>query len=784
MAVNLTIDGIQVSVKGGSTVMDAVQQCGVFVPHFCYHPKLSIAANCRMCMVDVEKAPKALPACATPVADGMVIRTNSERAKTAQQNVMEFLLINHPLDCPICDQGGECQLQDLAVGYGVSRSRYEEEKRVVFEKQLGPLISTDMTRCIHCTRCVRFGREVAGIMELGMVGRGEHAEIMPFIEKTVDSELSGNMIDVCPVGALTSKPFRYSARTWELSRKNIIATHDSWGSHLQAQVKSNAIKRIVPQKSEAIKEDWISDRDRFSYEGLYVEDRAVEPLERGNNDISLKKIAWKTAIDNFKKHLIACCDKHGADKIGFFVSPRATQEESFLLQKIARDLGCENIDSRLWQRDFSVSIKPGLGIASSDLVNLRTVLFIGADPARELPLLPAYFRQCKAKVKIGSIASIDVSHQLNLKWSMIESTNSIIEKLITMVNALGGSLPFTTIEKQKNHEEQNLFSDTSAKKTTDIDPTIVTLLESLQKNKKAAVIWLGDAVRASSQYGVILALAKVVAELCGCHIGLLSDGANGVGNAMVGAVPKKSKINTASLLRSELKGVVLFRCEPSDFAENSLVIESLKNADFSCAITSHTSEVNAVVDMVLPTADLGENEGTYVNGFGNKETFYAAVEPYKNAKPAWKILRLLGEAIHGKKYQYNSISDIHQVISKITPPKLPKDKVKYKATKSKNLTVYGGQASYGADMLVRRASALQATAISQAMKQLKLNPSDMKELKLNDGDKVQILDTSLLPLAVVADKRLAKGMIRYLPSMLSSQTTVKINKVETEQVIK
>src|SRR3954469_7598474 len=330
----LEIDGKKIEVPEGSTVMDATNKAGVYVPHFCYHKKLTIAANCRMCLVQVEKAPKPLPACATPVTNGMKVFTHSEQATNAQKGVMEFLLINHPLDCPICDQGGECQLQDLAVGYGSSGSRYDEPKRVVNNKNLGPLIATDMTRCIHCTRCVRFGQEIAGVMELGMIGRGEHSEIISFVGKTVDSELSGNMIDLCPVGALTSKPFRYSARSWELTRHHSVSPHCGLGSNLTVQVKQNRVMRVLPLENDAINECWLSDKDRFSYEGLNSADRLVRPMLKQGGE--WKTVNWQTALEFVANGLADTVAKHGPASLAALVSPHATLEEMALAARLVR----------------------------------------------------------------------------------------------------------------------------------------------------------------------------------------------------------------------------------------------------------------------------------------------------------------------------------------------------------------------------------------------------------------------------------------------------------------
>ena len=393
--VNLEIDGKIVSVENGATVMEAANKLGTFIPHFCYHKKLSIAANCRMCLVQVEKAPKPLPACATPATEGMKVQTNSQYAKTAQQGVMEFLLINHPLDCPICDQGGECQLQDLAVGYGGSASRYQEAKRVVVNKNLGPLIATDMTRCIHCTRCVRFGQEVAGVMELGQAGRGEHSEILAFVGQTVDSELSGNMIDLCPVGALTSKPFRYTARSWELSRRKSVSPHDGLGSNLVVQVKQDRVMRVLPLENEVINECWISDKDRFSYEGLNSEDRLTRPmLKQGGQWL---EVEWSQALQFVAHGLKDIKSNHGAESIAALASPHQTLEELYLLNKLMRGMGSNNIDTRLRQADTradgSAIGARWLGMKIADIGALQSVLIIGSTLRKDHPLIANRLRQ-------------------------------------------------------------------------------------------------------------------------------------------------------------------------------------------------------------------------------------------------------------------------------------------------------------------------------------------------------------------------------------------------------
>src|SRR5687768_14795858 len=434
----IEIDGTQMEVADGATVMDAVNQAGIYVPHFCYHKKLSIAANCRMCLVQVEKAPKPLPACATPVTNGMKVHTHTAQAVDAQKGVMEFLLINHPLDCPICDQGGECQLQDLAVGYGGSGSRYEEDKRVVVNKNLGPLISTDMTRCIHCTRCVRFGQEIAGVMELGMIGRGEHAEIITFVGKTVDSELSGNVIDLCPVGALTSKPFRYTARTWELSRHRSVSPHDGLGSNLIVQVKQNRVMRVLPRENEAINECWLSDRDRFSYEGLNSEQRLAQPMLK--RDGVWQRVEWQIALDFVAARLKEIGAKHGAQSIGALASPHQTLEELHLLQKLVRAIGSGNVDFRLRQSDFSADGKragaPWLGMKIAELNGLDRALVIGSTLRAEHPLIAHRLRQATKKgLQLSLVHCVDDELLMPVAGKAIVAPAAMAQTLAQIVKA-------------------------------------------------------------------------------------------------------------------------------------------------------------------------------------------------------------------------------------------------------------------------------------------------------------------------------------------------------------
>ena len=535
--INFEIDGKQVSVPKNGTVMDGANQLGIYIPHFCYHKKLSIAANCRMCLVQVEKAPKPLPACATPAMEGMKVSTHSGQAVTAQKGVMEFLLINHPLDCPICDQGGECQLQDLAVGYGASSSRYTEAKRVVANKNLGPLISTDMTRCIHCTRCVRFGQEIAGIMELGLAGRGEHAEILSFVGSTVDSELSGNMIDLCPVGALVSKPFRYSARTWELSRRKSVSPHCGLGSNLVVQVKQNRVMRVLPRENEEINECWLSDKDRFSYEGLNSEERLSTPMIK--RDGRWQECDWQAALEFVASGLSAVKEKYGAQSIGALASPHSTLEELYLLQKLMRGLGSGNVDHRLRQSDFRADSQlqgvPWLGMSIADISRVKSALIVGSTLRKDHPLIAQRLRQAgKQGAQLNLVNPIDDD-------LLTKIANRAIVAPAAMAAMLAQVLKAAT--ELKGVEIPDAAK--SALSSISVTDTARAMAASLIDNKPAAV-FLGNMAQHHPQYADIHVLAQHIAQITEAAFGVLGEAANSVGAYIAGAIPGDDALGTIS----------------------------------------------------------------------------------------------------------------------------------------------------------------------------------------------------------------------------------------------
>ena len=643
--VEIELDGKKVDVTEGSMIMHAADKAGTYIPHFCYHKKLSIAANCRMCLVDVEKAPKPMPACATPVTQGMIVRTKSDKAIKAQQSVMEFLLINHPLDCPICDQGGECQLQDLAVGYGGSSSRYEEEKRVVFHKDVGPLVSMEeMTRCIHCTRCVRFGQEVAGVMELGMIHRGEHSEITTVAGETIDSELSGNMIDVCPVGALTSKPFRYSARTWELSRRKSVSPHDSTGANLIVQVKNNQVMRVVPLENEDVNECWLADRDRFSYEALNSSERLRQPMLKQGGQ--WQAVDWQTALEYVANGLRQIKADHGASAIGALVSPHSTVEELSLATRLVRGLGSENIDYRLRNADFGASKNiRWLGTSIASLTNLQRVLVIGSNLRKDHPLFAQRIRQAARKgAAIGVIASQRelASHDA---WAMplanvhTAAAGDWVRALADVATAIGSEKG----EAAPVHGE-----------ATDTAKAIAT---SLLGGERKAIL-LGNAAAHHADASRLLALAQWIGVHTGASVGYLTEAANTVGAQWVGALPGEGGLNAAQMLAGGVKALLLVNNEPEfDSAAGAGVRAGLEHAQMVVTLSPFKANL-AFSDVLLPIAPFSETPGTFVNAEGRIQSFHAVTKPLGDTRPAWKVLRVLANLMGVQGFDFETVQDV------------------------------------------------------------------------------------------------------------------------------
>ncbi|ACY31814.1 NADH-quinone oxidoreductase subunit NuoG [Comamonas thiooxydans] len=700
--VEIELDGKKVEVTEGSMVMHAAEKAGTYIPHFCYHKKLSIAANCRMCLVDVEKAPKPMPACATPVTQGMIVRTKSEKAIKAQQSVMEFLLINHPLDCPICDQGGECQLQDLAVGYGSSSSRYEEEKRVVFHKNVGPLISMEeMSRCIHCTRCVRFGQEVAGVMELGMIHRGEHSEITTVVGDSVDSELSGNMIDICPVGALTSKPFRYSARTWELSRRKSVAPHDSTGSNLIVQVKNHKVMRVVPFENEEVNECWIADRDRFSYEALNSDERLTKPMLKQGGE--WKEVDWQTALEYVANGLQQIKSNHGASAIGALVSPHSTVEELFLAGKLVRGIGSENIDYRLRNAEFAATQGvQWLGLPIAALSNLQSALIVGSNLRKDHPLFAQRIRQAAKKgCKVFAINDRVYDWALPVNASVVAAgdwAQALADVAAAVAEAKGVSAPVAG----QAHDEAKAIA--------------AALLAGEQK-----AVLLGNAAAHHAQASALLALASWVAEQTGAAVGYLTEAANTVGAQWVKAMPAGNGLNAAQMIDGGLKAAILLNNEPEfDSAAGKAAIAGLNKAEMVVTLSPFKANLE-FSDVLLPIAPFTETSGSFVNAEGRLQSFHAVVKPLADTRPAWKVLRVLANLMGVPGVDYETSQDVLAVATggaaQVPANVLSNAAQAVSAVPAGNVTAPAVASIYQLDSIVRRATSLQLTADARQVRE-------------------------------------------------------------------
>ncbi len=681
--VNVEIDGQPVTARKGQMLIEVTDRIGTYVPRFCYHEKLSVAANCRMCLIEVEKAPKPLPACATPVAEGMKIFTRSPRAISAQKATMEFLLINHPLDCPICDQGGECELQDLAMGYGRDISRYNDGKRVVQDKDIGPLVSTDMTRCIHCTRCVRFGEEIQGIQQLGTTDRGEKMKIGTYVEAAVDHELSGNIIDLCPVGALNNKPYRYSARAWEMLQRPAVAPHDCVGSNLYAHVLRGRIKRVVPRENESINETWISDRDRFSYEAIYSDDRLAKPrVKEGGR---WRELGWEEALAIAADRLKAAV----ADKVGILSSPSCTLEEAHLLSRIAAHIGTANVDHRIERRDFSDQANdppvPWLGCEIADLETKDAIFVIGSNLRNEAPIIAHRVRKA----------------------------------------ALAGSKVFFA-----NPERYPYFFKLADYLAGD---GLVSLLSGRAVQAVAAelgkagdaLILLGNLAGRHKAFGRVRALAAAIADATGARLGTLSPGANSAGACLAGLLPHRqaggkarslSGLHAGAMLESPLDVVVMHGVEPdSDVLASSDVPAKLGRQGYVIALTPFASaSLLESANLLLPTGTFAETSGTYVNVAGTWQSFAGIADPVGEARPAWKVLRVLGNLLDVPDCEYVSSEEVRDEIAAIVGTQ---QAVIPTPAAAKSPAVNGADDPagdidipiYAVDALVRRARALQRT---------------------------------------------------------------------------
>ncbi len=715
--VHLEIDGVPLEAETGSMIIEVADEAGMHIPRFCYHKKLSVAANCRMCLVDVTNLPKAVPACATPVAEGMKILTNSAKARIAQKAVMEFLLINHPLDCPICDQGGECELQDLAMGYGRDVSRFTEGKRVVKDKDIGPLIETDMTRCIHCTRCVRFGTEVVGLRELGATGRGEHMEIGTFVEKSLSSEVAGNIIDLCPVGALTAKPSRYKARAWEMQSTPSIAPHDCLGTNIDIHHRRGEVIRVVPRENEAINEVWISDRDRFSYEALNSAPRLTRPMIK--QDGQWQYTDWETALTKVAEGLKQTLEQQGSNSVGALLSPSSTLEEMYLTQKLMRGLGSNHIDHRLRQVDFSTQhddpLYPAIEFDIAALEDMDATLLLGADLRREQPLLALRVRKSTRFGRVMVINPISTDDNFKVSTQINCSPQDFLAQLQGVAAAL--------IRQQKepvSAELQELFAEVIA------TPEQETIASELRIAENACIL-VGQTALEHSHSGHLRWLARLISDLAKCDYGELSHGANTAGGHIAGALPHRSACgvesdvcgwNVQQMLQKGLSGYLLVNTEPElDSSYRDAARVSLLKASFVAVLTPFAEgEFKDYADVLLPVASFTETSGTFVNVMGQWQSFTAAVAAKGEARPAWKVLRVLGNLLELPKFEYTSSYEIKQELRQ-RYESISESRVGHRYTPEQLET--GGElprplAIYDMDCLCRRAPALQASPLGQA----------------------------------------------------------------------
>ncbi|MEE4244116.1 MAG: NADH-quinone oxidoreductase subunit NuoG [Kangiellaceae bacterium] len=714
--VHVEIDGVALEAETGSMIIEVADAAGISVPRFCYHKKLSVAANCRMCLVDVTNLPKAVPACATPVAEGMKILTDSSKARNAQKSVMEFLLINHPLDCPICDQGGECELQDVAMGYGGDVSRFTEGKRVVKDKDIGPLVETDMTRCIHCTRCVRFGTEIAGMRELGATGRGEHMEIGTFVEKSMASEVSGNIIDLCPVGALTAKPSRFKARAWEMQTTASIAPHDCVGTNIEVHHRRGEVIRVVPRENEAINEVWITDRDRFSYQALNQAARLTQPKIK--RDGKWHTVDWETALNEVVSRLEKIKQHEGAEQIGMLLSPSSTTEEMFLAQQLMRGIGSNNIDHRLRRIDFSDQhdepMKPSFDISIEQLDDMDATLLIGADLRFEQPLLSLRLRK---STRFGRVMSIH-SHPLEENYVVSPSFSIAPEQYADELQGIVVAL----IEQYSDPlpaELTDLFKDAKATAQQ------ATIASELRINENACVL-LGQSVLEHSQSSTIKWLARTIAELSGCGYGELTHGANTHGGHIAGALPHREAVavesdvcgwNTQQMLQKGLSAYLLLNTEPEfDSAFTEAANTSLRNAECVVVMSAFSDgPFKEYADIMLPVAGFTETSGTFVNCEGKWQSFTAAVAAKGEARPAWKVLRVLGNLFDLENFHFTSSSEVIEYLYDLYEN--VSDKAVGHNTIPESICSAGDTppllAIYDIDPLTRRALALQQSILGQ-----------------------------------------------------------------------
>ncbi len=763
--VEIEVDGRTIEVKQGTMLIEAADKAGVKIPRFCYHKNLTVAANCRMCLVEVEKIGKPLPACATPITPGMKVFTQSAMAREAQKSIMEFLLINHPLDCPICDQGGECELQDMAMGYGRDISRFSEKKRVVADEDIGSLIATDMTRCIHCTRCVRFGEEVAGVRELGATGRGEHMRIGTFVEHSMSSEVSGNIIDLCPVGALTSKPYRYQARAWELEQFPAIGPHDCVGSNIFIHTRRGDVMRAVSRDSVDFNEPWISDRDRFSYEGLNAPSRTLLPRIRCNNG-QWEEVSWAEALNFVARGLKKILGEHGPKQVAGLASPNSTLEEAYLMQKWLSALGCNNLDHRIRQQDFSAQgaegLHPNLGLPLREVVKLDSILLVGSNIQQEQPI--AGLRVRKAAVRGGKVYAINpVDHAFNfpLEGKLICAPDAMVAHVAGIACALM-DLSSVTIDEQA----QQLLAGAS------VEAKHKEIAQTLYAGSRTGIM-LGAVALNHPQAGTLRILARLIAQLSSGSYAYLTEGANGSGAWMAGMIPHRGPagkalaepgLNAYDAFQQQLKAYVLLGISPQlDCAHPQQAMQALNNADFVVALSAYDDEhVNDYADVVLPIGLFVETAGTYVTIDKLQQSFPAAILPPGKARPAWKVFRVLGNLFELEGFNFNTAQEVQQelqrqleTVDEMSPVNFYPESLR--AAPAGMLTRVTEWPMLRCDALVRHADALQQ-AITNKKPEVRINRKQAEQLGLRDGDTCTVKQgEGVASLPVTLDDNVALG---------------------------
>lgn len=766
--IEIEIDGKTIQAKEGAMVIQAADEAGIYIPRFCYHKKLTIAANCRMCLVEIEKAPKTLPACATPVSPGMKVFTQSEKTIASQTAVMEFLLINHPLDCPICDQGGECELQDLAMGFGKGISRYNQGKRSVKDKNLGPLISSDMTRCIQCTRCVRFGNEIAGMPELGTANRGDALEITTYIEKAIASEISGNIIDVCPVGALTSKPFRFTARAWELTQHPAIALHDCMGAntyiHSRGQEYSpvRPIMRVVPRENEGINEVWLADRDRFSYTALDSPTRITKPMIKRQN--RWQEVDWDVAFDECVDSIRNCLRRSGAEQIAALISPSASVEECYLLQKTLRSLGCNNIDHRLRHTDFSHQMQAPLAPVSdfswAELERADTVLLIGSDIRREQPLANARLRKAAIKgAKVIAINPIAYDYNFAIEAQCLVAGIDFVKVLLKLLKALSEQ---SSVEIPE--EVARVLATVKAGKAE------AAIADKLFTGQNVVVI-LGAYALQHMDAANVYAIAKALTLLTPAKLLLMTEGANAAGAWLAGAVPHRQEagksvegkgMNAREMFAHPRQVYLLYGVEPElDSANAAEAMRSLQAAESVIAFSAHRSKaMEEYATIILPIAALGENPGSWVNAQGLWQSMEAVSVPQGEARQGWQVLQELRQRLEVPDVNFLSWQEISAKLttelSSIPDNQIANwPKLTWTNKRNANLRRISLWPMYRIDSIVRHAPPLQAHMAAEE-KTIRINSQLAQELNLIDGAMVTaVQEDSRVSLPLMIDDGVA-----------------------------